>query len=221
MFGRVLEKSQSERTPFNPQSPYAIAKVFGHYVTQNYRKSYNMYAVSGILFNHESPFRGEEFVTRKITHGLVAILNKDQKFVELGNLDSKRDWGYAKDYVEPIWKMMQKKKPEDYVISTGKTYSVRDFINVCTKFLKWKTKWTGKGINEKLINLENNKILVKINKNFYRPAEVNFLKGNSSKARKLLKWSPKTNLKKLVRIMMSDELKFYIKMPNNKKINSL
>jgi GDPmannose 4,6-dehydratase len=116
---------------------------------------------------------------------------------------------------------MQKKKPEDYVISTGKTYSVRDFINACTKFLKWKTKWTGKGINEKLINLENNKILVKINKNFYRPAEVNFLKGNSSKARKLLKWSPKTNLKKLVRIMMSDELKFYIKMPNKKKINSL
>jgi GDPmannose 4,6-dehydratase len=211
MFGDVLEKKQSEKTPINPQSPYAIAKVFGHYSTINYRKAYNIHATSGILFNHESPLRGEEFVTRKITLGLTKIINGDLNYIELGNIYAKRDWGYAKDYVELMWKMLQQKKPEDYVISTGKTYTIKEFINLCTKYLKLKTKWVGKGLKERLINKFNNKVIIKINKKFFRPTEVNFLKGNSNKAKKNLRWKVKTNLKKLVEIMMSEENKFYKK----------
>jgi GDPmannose 4,6-dehydratase len=155
MFGDVLEKFQNEKTPFNPRSPYAVAKVFGHYITKNYREAYNLYTVSGILFNHESPLRGEEFITRKITSGLIKIINNRIKCLEVGNLYAKRDWGHAKEYVCAMWKMLQQKKPDDYVISTGKTYSVKDFINECIKYLKIKTKWVGKGMNEKLINLSN------------------------------------------------------------------
>ena len=136
MFGDVLEKKQNEKTPFNPQSPYAIAKVLGHYSTVNYREAYNLFAVSGILFNHESPFRGEEFVTRKIIIGLINIINQKQKYLELGNIYAKRDWGFAKEYVEIMWKMLQNKKPRDYVVSTGKTYSVKQFIDESHKILK-------------------------------------------------------------------------------------
>ena len=209
MFGDVLENFQSEKTPLNPQSPYAIAKVFGHYMTQNYRESYGMYAVSGILFNHESPLRGEEFVTRKIIIGLIKIIKGDLDYLELGNINAKRDWGFAKEYVEAMWLMLQQKKPEDYVVSTGKTYSIKDFINKTVKILNLKTKWTGKGLNEKLLNTSNGKIIVKINPKFFRPAEVNILKGNASKARTKLKWVPKTNLENLIKIMINDELKFY------------
>ena len=209
MFGDVLENFQSEKTPLNPQSPYAIAKVFGHYMTQNYRESYGMYAVSGILFNHESPLRGEEFVTRKIIIGLIKIIKGDLDYLELGNINAKRDWGFAKEYVEAMWLMLQQKKPEDYVVSTGKTYSIKDFINKAVKILNLKTKWTGKGLNEKLLNTSNGKIIVKINPKFFRPAEVNILKGNASKARTKLKWVPKTNLENLIKIMINDELKFY------------
>ena len=209
MFGDVLENFQSEKTPLNPQSPYAIAKVFGHYMTQNYRESYGMYAVSGILFNHESPLRGEEFVTRKIIIGLIRIIKGDLDYLELGNINAKRDWGFAKEYVEAMWLMLQQKKPEDFVVSTGKTYSIKDFINKAVKILKLKTKWTGKGLNEKLLNTSNGKIIVKINPKFFRPAEVNILKGNASKARTKLKWVPKTNLENLIKIMINDELKFY------------
>ena len=209
MFGDVLEDRQDEKTALNPKSPYAISKVFGHHITQNYRESYNIFAVSGILFNHESPLRGEEFATRKIILGLVKILNDDLKCLELGNIYAKRDWGYAKEYVEAMWLMLQKKSPEDYVISTGKTYSIKDFINKAVKILNLKTKWVGKGLNEKLINIKNQKIIIKINPKFFRPSEVNMLRGNPSKAKKKLKWIPKTNLDDLIKIMIKDELKFY------------
>jgi GDPmannose 4,6-dehydratase len=208
MFGDVLEKNQKETTPLNPQSPYAISKVFSHYLTQNYRNSYNLYATSGILFNHESPLRGEEFVTRKIIIGLVRILKNEINSFELGNIYAKRDWGYAKEYVEAMWKMLQMKRPDDYVISTGKTYSIKDFINKATKYLKMNVVWTGKGLNEKLINKNSNQTIIRINPKFFRPAEVNILIGDSKKAQKKLKWKPNTNLDQLIKIMIDDELKF-------------
>ena len=209
MFGNTAKKRQDEKTTFNPMSPYAIAKVFGHFATKNYRDSYNLFAVSGILFNHESPLRGEEFVTRKITHGLVKIINGDLEFLELGNIYSKRDWGYAKEYVEIMWKMLQQKIPNDYVISTGETHTVKEFINEAVKYLGLKTTWKGKGLNEELVDLKKNKSIIKINKKFFRPAEVDILLGNSIKAKKNLKWKPETNFKDLVRIMMKDEIKYY------------
>ena len=209
MFGEVLENFQNEKTPLNPQSPYAISKVFGHYMTKNYRQSYGIYAVSGILFNHESPLRGEEFVTRKIIIGLIKIIKGDLNHLELGNIYAKRDWGFAKEYVEAMWLMLQQRKPEDFVISTGKTYSIKDFINKATKILNLKTKWSGKGLNEKLINTDDGKTIVKINSKFFRPAEVNILKGNAMKANKKLKWVPKTNLEDLIKIMINEEVKFY------------
>jgi len=208
MFGDVLEKNQKETTPLNPQSPYAISKVFSHYLTQNYRNSYNLYATSGILFNHESPLRGEEFVTRKIIIGLVRILKNEINSFELGNIYAKRDWGYAKEYVEAMWKMLQMKRPDDYVISTGKTYSIKDFINKATKYLKMNVAWTGKGLDEKLINKDSNKTIIRINPKFFRPAEVNILIGDSKKAQKKLKWKPNTNLDQLIKIMIDDELKY-------------
>ena len=211
MFGDVLEKKQKETTPLNPQSPYAISKVFSHYLAQNYRNSYGIFATSGILFNHESPLRGEEFVTRKIIIGLIKITNGDLNCLELGNIYAKRDWGFAKEYVEAMWLMLQQKKPEDFVISTGKTYSIKDFINKATKILNLKTKWTGKGLKEKLINTANGKTIVKINSKFFRPAEVNILKGDASKAKKKLKWVSKTNLDELINIMIDEELKHYNK----------
>jgi len=208
MFGDVLEKKQSETTPFNPRSPYAVSKLFGHFITKNYRESYNIFAVSGILFNHESPLRGEEFVTRKITKGLIKILQGDLKYLELGNLYSKRDWGYAKEYVVAMWKMLQQKKPQDYVISTGEAYTIKQFINEAIKILKIKAKWTGKGLNEKLVD-NKNKTIIKINKKYFRPAEVDLLIGNSTKAKKELKWIPQIKFKKLVKIMLEEEIKYY------------
>ncbi len=211
MFGDVLEKKQKEKTPLNPQSPYAISKVFSHYLTQNYRNSYGIFATSGILFNHESPLRGEEFVTRKIIINLVKILNNDINFFELGNIYAKRDWGYAKEYVEAMWKILQRKKPSDYVIATGKTYSIKYFINLATKYLKMNVKWVGKGLNEKLINKDNNKTIIKINPKFFRPSEVNILIGDCSKAKNELKWKPKVNLNELVKIMIDEEIEYYKK----------
>ena len=209
MFGEVLNREQSETTHFNPQSPYAISKVFSHLITKNYRNSYKIFATSGILFNHESPLRGKEYVTRKIIIGLVKIYKKKLKSFQLGNIYAKRDLGYAKEYVVAMWKMMQKKKPKDYVISTGKTYSIKDFINLATAYLKLKTKWEGKGLNEKLILKKTNQPIITINSNLFRLSEVSALKGNSYKAKKDLKWSPKTNLKKLVKIMIDEELLHY------------
>ncbi len=210
MYGDILEKKQNEKTPFNPQSPYAISKLYAHYMTSNYRKSYNLFAVSGILFNHESPLRGEEFITKKIVKGFVEIINNHKNFLEVGNIHAKRDWGFAKEYVEAMWLMLQRKTPKDYVVSTGKTYSVKDFIDLVVKYLNLKTRWVGKGINQKLINKKNNKTLLKISKKYFRPAEVNILLGDSAKAKKELKWKAKTNLKQLVKIMVDDEMIKYV-----------
>ncbi len=207
MFGDVLEIPQNEHTGFNPQSPYAVSKVFAHYITQNYRSSYGIFACSGILFNHESPLRGEEFVTRKITLGLAKIVSGEINCLYLGNINAKRDWGYAEDYVEAMWKMMQMKKGDDYVIAMNKTYSVKDFINEAIKHYNLKIIWKGKGVNERAINLQNNRTIIKINPKFFRPAEVNYLRGNPSKAKKILKWKPKVNFKELVEIMAKAEIK--------------
>ena len=206
MFGGALEKNLNEKTPFNPRSPYAVAKLFGHHITKNYRESYNLFAVSGILFNHESPLRGEEFITRKITKGLIAIIKGDLKVLEIGNLYAKRDWGFAKEYVQAMWMMLQNKKPVDYVISTGECHSVKEFINEAIKILNINATWTGKGLNEKLVDKNTKKVLIKINPKFFRPAEVNFLLGDSKKAKKQLKWTPKVKFKKLVEIMIKDEI---------------
>ncbi len=206
MYGAHGKKKQNELTNFHPRSPYATSKAFSHYTVQNYREAYNMFAVSGILFNHESPLRGEEFITRKITLGLSKIVSGKQKVLRLGNIYAKRDWGYAKDYVEAMWMMLQIKKPEDFVIATGKSYSVKEFINKCVKILKINSKWTGNGINEKLIDLDKKKPIIVIDKKYFRPSEVNVLKGDYSKAKKKLSWSPKTNLDSLAKIMMMSDL---------------
>tara|TARA_B100000886_G_scaffold236472_1_gene165563 strand:- start:955 stop:1998 length:1044 start_codon:yes stop_codon:yes gene_type:complete len=206
MFGKVREVPQTERTPFYPRSPYGVAKVYAHWITVNYREAYNIFACNGILFNHESPVRGETFVTRKIVLGLCNIKLKKQKTLYLGNLNAKRDWGHAKDYVEAMWKMLQKKKPSDYVISTGKQYTVKQFVNLVLQELSIKYKWRGKGINEKCYDGDNNCIIA-CNREYFRPLEVDTLLGNSRKARKELKWKPKTSIKILVKEMVNFDLK--------------
>ena len=206
MFGNINTKIKNESTPFHPSSPYAIAKLYSHWITKNYREAYNIFACNGILFNHESPMRGETFVTRKISIGLVRILLGKQKCLFLGNLDAKRDWGHAKDYVEAMWLMLQQKKPEDFVIATGKQYSVRDFINQAAKCLKMKIKWRGKGINEKCFD-SNGNCIIQIDEKYYRPTDVENLLGDSTKARKILKWKPKISFKKLVNEMVESDLK--------------
>ena len=205
MFGDILEKKQNEKTPFNPQSPYAVSKVFGHNISNNYRKSYGIFAVSGILFNHESPLRGEEFVTRKITLGLIKILNNDLKYLELGNIYAKRDWGYAKEYVEAMWKMLQKNKPDDYVISSGKQYSVKQFVNLVLRELNIKYTWKGKDIKSKCYD-QNGNCIIECDKSYYRPLEVDTLLGDSKKAKKILNWKPKTSIEMLVKEMVDFEL---------------
>ena len=207
MYGNTLSNKQSEKTKFDPQSPYAISKLFGHYITKNYRNSYNLYAVSGILFNHESPLRSNEFVTKKIISGLINIINKKKKFIELGNVYSKRDWGYAKEYVVQMWKMLQLKKADDFVIATGKTHSIKELIDIATKYLNLNVKWVGSGLKLRLINNGNNQTIIKINKKFFRPVDVHRTKGNIEKAVKILKWKPKITFKKLVRLIIEEELK--------------
>ena len=209
MFGKHNIQKQNEQTTFYPRSPYATSKTFAHYTVRNYREAYKIFAVSGILFNHESPLRGEEFITRKITIGLAKIISGKQKKIKIGNLYAKRDWGYAGDYVEAMWKMLQNKTPKDYVIATGKNNSVKNFIDTATNVLNLKTKWVGKGLNEKLINLKDKKIIVEIDKKYFRPTEVETLKGDFSKALKELNWKPKTNFKNLVKMMMTADLNRY------------
>ena len=205
MFGKVAQIPQTENTPFYPRSPYGVAKVYAHWITVNYREAYKIFACNGILFNHESPVRGETFVTKKIIMALCRIKLNKQKKLFLGNLDAKRDWGHAKDYVEAMWKMLQNKTAQDYVISTGKQYSVKDFINLSLKELKIKYYWKGKGINEKCYNDKGN-CIIECDKEYFRPLEVDTLLGNSSKARKELNWRPKYNITKLVKEMISIEL---------------
>ena len=206
MFGKVVEIPQTEKTPFYPRSPYGVSKVFSHWMTINYRESYKMYACNGILFNHESPRRGETFVTRKITLGLVKIKLGLQKKLVLGNIYSKRDWGHARDYVEAQWLILQQKKPDDYVIATGKQYSVKYFVNLVAKELDMKIRWKGQGINEKAYD-ENGKLIVECSKKYYRPTEVDTLLGNPSKAKRLLKWKPKVSIKELAKEMVEEDLK--------------
>jgi GDPmannose 4,6-dehydratase len=207
MIGNTNSKIQNENSFFNPKSPYAVSKVFAHQITKNYRDSYGIFACSGILFNHESPLRGEEFVTRKISKGLCEIKLDKKPFIELGNLDSERDWGFAGDYVEGMWKMLQYPKPNDFVLATNRSCSIRGFVNICCKILKIKIGWKGKGLKEKGIDLSNNKTIIKINPRYFRPAEVDSLKGNYSKAKKLLNWKPKILLKDLAKLMINEDLK--------------
>ncbi len=211
MFGKVYESPQTESTPFYPRSPYGIAKLFGHWMTVNYREAYNIFGCSGILFNHESPLRGQQFVTRKITIGLSEIQLGLKDCLELGNIYSKRDWGYAEDYVEAMFLMLQHDRPDDYVIASGKTHSVKDFINAACNELDLEIYWKGKGLNEVAINKKTNKTIIKINPKFYRPTEVDFLLGDAKKSKKILKWKPKTNFKNLVKKMVQydySKLKF-------------
>ena len=205
MFGKVLEIPQTEKTPFYPRSPYGVSKVFSHWMTINYRESYKMFACNGILFNHESPRRGETFVTRKVTIGLSKIKLGLEKNLVLGNLNAKRDWGHAKDFVEAQWLILQQKKPDDYVIATGEQHSVKDFINLSAKYLGMKISWKGKGVNEKGFD-EKGKIIIKCSKKYFRPTEVETLLGDSKKARRLLKWKPKISFKKLVAEMIESDL---------------
>jgi GDPmannose 4,6-dehydratase len=206
MFGRVLETPQTEKTPFYPRSPYGVAKVYAHWITVNYREAYKIFACNGILFNHESPVRGETFVTRKIVIGLCNIKLKRQKTLFLGNLYAKRDWGHARDYVEAMWKMLQRKTPSDYVVATGKQYTVKEFVNLVLKELNFKFSWKGKGVNEKCYD-ENGNCIVACSKEYYRPLEVDTLLGNANKARKELKWKAKISVKELVKEMVNLDLK--------------
>jgi len=206
MYGKVQESPQNEKTNFYPLSPYGVAKLYAHWITKNYREAYNIFGSNGILFNHESPRRGETFVTKKIIRALVRIKMGKQKKLFLGNLDSKRDWGHARDYVEAMWKILQQKKPDDYVIATGKQLSIRQFINLVTKKLNLKIIWRGKGLNEKGIEVKTKKVIILVDKNYIRPLDVNTLLGNASKARKKLSWKPKTNINQLIEEMISEEI---------------
>jgi GDPmannose 4,6-dehydratase len=204
MFGKVKEIPQNEKTPFYPRSPYGSAKLYAHWITINYREAYKIFACNGILFNHESPFRGETFVTKKIISALVQIKSGSQNKLYLGNLYAKRDWGHAKDYVEAMWKMMNQKLAKDYVVATGKQSTVKNFINLAAKELNMKINWKGKGINEK--GYYNKKIIIQCDKKYFRPLEVDTLLGDASKARKELKWSPRFNLKTLIKDMIREEI---------------
>lgn len=206
LFGLVQETPQKETTPFYPRSPYACAKLYAYWITVNYRESYNLYACNGILFNHESPRRGETFVTRKITRAAVRILLGMEEKLYLGNLDSKRDWGHAKDYVEGMWRVLQQEKPEDFVLATGVTTSIRDFCNMAFKELDIDLVWQGKGIDEKGIDKKTGKVLIEVDPRYFRPAEVDLLLGDSAKARQKLGWEPKYDLQTMVKEMIAKDL---------------
>ena len=197
---------QNENTPFRPRSPYAVSKLFAYWTTVNYREAYGIFAVNGILFNHEGPRRGETFVSRKITRAVSEIAKNRREFFTLGNLNAKRDWGSAKDYVESMWLMLRAKKPSDYVIATGKSFSVKQFVEEAFKYINIKISWKGKGLKEVGYNKQNGKVLIKVDPVYFRPTEINELRGDSSKARKELKWRPKTNFKELVKEMMISDL---------------
>ena len=208
LYGKVEEVPQSEKTPFHPYSPYAVAKQYGFWIIKEYREAYNMFACNGILFNHESERRGETFVTRKITLAACRIASGKQKKLYLGNLDSLRDWGYAKDYVECMWLMLQAKKPDDYVIATGKQHTVREFCELAFKYAGIELEFKGKGINEKGYDKKTGKVLVEVSKQFYRPTDVVNLLGNPNKAKKELKWNTtKTSFEKLVKLMVESDKK--------------
>ncbi len=206
MFGLVQEIPQRETTPFYPRSPYGVAKLYGHWITKNYRESYGLYACSGILFNHESERRGKEFVTRKITDAVVRIKLGIQDYMELGNMDSKRDWGHSKDYVNAMWLMLQQDKADDYVIATNETRTVREFVEAAFSKVGIAVEWTGSGVDEVGKDKETGKVIVKINKNFFRPAEVDILLGNPEKAEKVLGWKRDISFDELVERMVKNDM---------------
>ncbi|MDA9643145.1 GDP-mannose 4,6-dehydratase [bacterium] len=207
MFGNTQESPQNEDTPFYPRSPYGIAKLYSHWMTINYRESWDMHACSGILFNHESPLRGSEFVTRKISLGMAEIKNQKRDTINLGNLSAERDWGFAGDYVEAMWLMLQKEKPKDYVIATGETHSVRDFTEKAAKAVGIDLEWDDKGPNEKGLCKKTGKIIISVDKAFNRPAETDHLLGDSSKAYSELDWKPSVNFESLVEMMVDHDLR--------------
>ena len=204
MYGKVQKIPQNEKTEFYPLSPYGVAKLYAHWITKNYREAYKIFACNGILFNHESPRRGETFVTKKIVNALCRIKEGKQKKLFLGNLNAKRDWGHAREYCYAMWKILQQKKPDDYVIATGVQHSIKQFINLTAKKLKMNISWKGKGIKEKAVD-KNGSIIIECDQNYFRPLDVNTLLGDASKARKKLKWKPKQNLSSLIDEMIDSE----------------
>lgn len=209
LYGKVLETPQKETTPFYPRSPYGVAKQYGFWITKNYREAYNMFAVNGILFNHESERRGENFVTRKITLGVARIAQGMQDKIILGNLNAKRDWGYAKDYVECMWLILQHETPEDFVIATGETHMVREFVELAFAEVGIKIRWEGEGVDEKGIDESNGRVLVEVSPRYFRPTEVDLLLGDPTKAKTLLGWNPtKTPFNELVKIMIAHDMEY-------------
>ena len=207
LFGKTSGLAQNENTPFYPRSPYGVAKLYAYWIVVNYREAYNLFACNGILFNHESPRRGETFVTRKITKAACKINLKLQDVLFLGNLDARRDWGYAPEYCEGMWKMLQQEEAQDYILATGRTASVREFTELAFKEFDVTIKWRGSGVNEVGLDAKTDKVIIKIDKNYYRPTEVKMLQGDFSKAEKLLNWKPKTNLEQLVKLMVKSDMK--------------
>lgn len=212
LYGKVSQSPQNEDTPFHPRSPYGVAKLYAYWISKNYRDSYNMFICNGILFNHESPRRGENFVTRKISLGVSEIHNGNKESIKLGNLDSKRDWGYAPEYCEAMWSMLQKDKADDYVISTGETHSIREFIEEAFKVIGINIKWIGSGIEEKGMDEDGN-ILVEIDPRYFRPAEVDLLIGDSNKAKEILNWESKIKFSDLVKLMVESDIQTWGKRP--------
>ena len=210
LYGKVQEIPQTETTPFYPRSPYGVAKLYAYWIVKNYREAYGMFACNGILFNHESPLRGETFVTRKITRAASKIKLGLQEKLYLGNLNAQRDWGHAKDYVEGMWRMLQHDKPEDFVLATGKTTTIREFCNLSFKELGIDIIWEGEGENEVGIDQSSNKVIISIDKNYYRPTEVDLLIGDASKAKKLLSWTPKYDLESLVKEMVNADYNLFL-----------
>lgn len=209
LYGKVLETPQKETTPFYPRSPYGVAKQYGFWITKNYREAYNMFAVNGILFNHESERRGENFVTRKITLGVARIAQGKQDKILLGNLNAKRDWGYAKDYVECMWLMLQHDTPDDYVIATGETHMVREFVELAFAEVGIRIEWKGDGVDEKGIDASCGRVLVEVSPNYFRPTEVDLLLGDPTKAKTVLGWNPtKTPFKELVKLMVKSDMEY-------------
>ena len=206
MYGKAMESPQNETTPFYPRSPYGVAKLYAHWITINYREAYGLFACSGILFNHESPRRGENFVTRKITLTLAQILKGSQEKLSLGNLDAKRDWGYAKDYIEGMWMMLQQDEPDDYILATQEQHSVREFVELAFGYCGIELDWQGSGVNEQGVDKSTGRVLVDVNPKYFRPTEVDNLMGDFTKARTQLGWSPKTSFKELVKMMVEHDL---------------
>lgn len=207
LFGKVAETPQSEKTPFHPRSPYGVAKLYGFWIVQNYRESYDMHASNGILFNHESPRRGENFVTRKITLSLARIRSGKQSVLELGNMDAKRDWGYAKDFVEMMWLMLQQDAPDDYVAATGEMHTVREFVQIASERAGFDIEFEGEGVEEIGRDRKTGNVIVRVNPEYFRPAEVDILMGDPTKAKTQLGWQPKTSFQGLVELMMEADLK--------------